>query len=150
MSFLSKQRIWPIGIIATLFLFVCFEIGLVVMASRTFEGPDDVHYYKMGLEYSREVERQKHQRHNGWQLEILQQVPLRCRMLDRQGHPLSGEMKVCCKRPATQTQDQTLEILHQGQDYVGSWRPDRGKWLIDFNFESEGQIYRRRLHWIMP
>lgn len=150
MSFLNSPRIWPIGIILSLSIFVIFQISLVRLASSGFEGPDDVQYYKMGLEYSREVERQHHQRINGWQLQVLQQQPLRCRMLDRQGHALDGEMKVRFKRPATQSQDQRQLASRDGQDYLVTWQPKPGQWLVDFDFQSGGQIFRRQLRWTMP
>jgi nitrogen fixation protein FixH len=150
LSFLNSPRIWPAAIILSLSLFVLFQISLVRMASAGFEGPDEVQYYKMGLEYSRELERQKHQRLNGWRLEVLEQQPLRCRILDRQGHALEGELSVRFKRPATQTQDQKGVATRQGEDFLVHWQPRTGQWIVDLDFQSKGQCFKRQLRWTMP
>lgn len=144
------MKVWPAAIVTSLGLFITVQIGLVRLAAQGFEGPDDVNYYKMGLEYSRELERQKVQRSTGWRLEVLQRVPLQCRMLDRSGQPLEGHLRVAFKRPATRSQDQKLEPASSQGLYQAAWQPVAGPWLVDFEFEREGQIFRNRQRWTMP
>lgn len=144
------MRRWPIAIVLSLALFISVQIGLIRIATSGFEGPDDVNYYKMGLEYSRELERQKVQRRNGWRLEVLQRAPLQCRMLDRLGQPLEGHLEVVFKRPATRSQDQKLQPTRSQGLYQVAWRTDSGPWLVDFQFDREGQIFRSRQRWTMP
>ncbi|MBX3172353.1 MAG: FixH family protein [Candidatus Eremiobacteraeota bacterium] len=144
------MKVWPAAIVISLGLFVSVQIGLVRLAARGFEGPDDVNYYKMGLEYSRELERQQVQRRNGWRLEVLRRSPLQCRLLDRQGQPLLGRLEVAFKRPATRRQDQRLEADLRGGLYEARWQPVSGPWLVDFQFEREGQVFRSRQRWTMP
>jgi len=142
-------KVWPAAIVTSLTLFITVQIGLVRLAAHGFEGPDDVNYYKMGLEYSRELERQKVQRRNGWSLEVLQRSPLQCRILDRSGQPLEGRLRVIFKRPATRSQDQKLEPTLSGGLYQAAWRPVSGPWLADFQFERDGQVFRSRQRWTM-
>ncbi len=144
------MKVWPAAIITSLAVFVSVQIGLVRLAASGFEGPDDVNYYKMGLEYSQELERQKVQRRTGWHLEVLQRAPLQCRMLDRQGQPLEGGLEVTFKRPATRSQDQKLVASGTRGVYAGRWRPDSGPWLVDFQFDCQGQVFRARQRWTMP
>jgi len=141
---------WPAGIILSLGAFVCLQLSLVCLAAKGFEGPDDVDYYKMGLEYSREVTRQQHQHQNGWQLQVLGYSPLQCRVLDRSGQALRGILEVHCKRPATRSQDQTPILAESDGTYRADWHPARGLWLVDFQFTHEGQIFRTRRRWSMP
>lgn len=144
------MKAWPAAIVISLGLFISLQIGLVRLAMTGFEGPDDVNYYKMGLEYSRELERQKVQRRNGWRLEVLQRSPLQCRILDGQGQPLQGRLEVAFKRPATRSQDQKLEPLPRQGLYQAQWQPLAGPWLVDFQFQRDGQTFRARQRWTMP
>ncbi|MBN9420661.1 MAG: FixH family protein [Candidatus Eremiobacteraeota bacterium] len=141
------MKIWPAAVILSLSVFVSIEIGLVRLAARGFEGPDDVNYYKMGLEYSRELERQKVQRDNGWRLEVLQRAPLRCRLLSRDGSVLQGQLQVAFKRPATRSQDQRLDAGFADGVYSAEWQPAAGPWLVDFQFARDGQVFRARQRW---
>ncbi len=147
---MSYPKPWPTAIVLSLAIFVSLQLWLVRLAAHGFEGPDDVNYYKMGLEYSRELERQKVQRRNGWRLEVLQRAPLQCRVLDRQGRPLEGELEVLFKRPATRSQDQILQAAPANGAYQAQWRPVTGPWLVDFHFKSQGQDFRARQRWSMP
>ena len=144
------MKVWPAAIVISLAVFISVQIGLVRLAASGFEGPDDVNYYKMGLEYSRELERQKVQRRTGWQLEVLQRSPLQCRMLDRQGQPLAGRLEVTFKRPATRSQDQKLVASDRPGGFAGNWQPAAGPWLVDFQFVCQGQTFRARQRWVMP
>ena len=141
---------WPTAIILSLGVFVCLQLSLVRLAAKGFEGPDDVDYYKMGLEYSRELDRQHHQHQNGWQLQVLEYSPLQCQVLDRSGKPLQGKLEVRFKRPATRSQDQSLIPTESSGTYRADWRPARGVWLVDFQFTSQGQVFRTRRRWSMP
>lgn len=129
---------------------MCLQLSLVRLAAKGFEGPDDVDYYKMGLEYSRELERQQHQHQNGWQLQILEASPLQCRVLNRSGVPLQGDLEVRFKRPATRSQDQRLKLTESAGIYRSNWRPAKGLWLVDFQFTSQGQVFRTRRRWSVP
>lgn len=139
---------WPLAVILALLTFVAFQVALVILASRGFEGPDEVQYYRLGLEYSREVQRQAHQRRNGWRLHVTQKQPLRCQILDRQGRPLQGELTVCYKRPATRTQDHRFVATStSGMEYQVDWQPGPGQWVVDFEFKSSGQHFRQQQRW---
>ena len=147
---MSYPKPWPTAIVLSLAIFVSVQLSLVRLAAQGFEGPDDVNYYKMGLEYSRELERQKVQRRNGWRLEVVQKAPLQCMVLDRQGRPLEGELQVVFKRPATRSQDQSLPAPLSNGAYQAQWHPVTGPWLVDFHFKSQGQDFRARQRWNMP
>ncbi|MFN8613611.1 MAG: FixH family protein [Vulcanimicrobiota bacterium] len=147
---MSYPKPWPTAIVLALATFISIQLSLVRLAARGFEGPDDVNYYKMGLEYSKELERQKVQRRNGWHLEVLQRTPLQCRILDRVGNPLQGQLDVAFKRPATRSQDQAVQAQAQGGAYRADWKPVAGPWLVDFHFASQGQEFRSRQRWNIP
>lgn len=131
-------------------VFVVFELSLVRLASRSFEGPDERNYYKLGLEYDRELERQRHQREQGWQLEVLGQSPLRCQVLDRERRPVDGTMTVRFQRPATRSQDQTVTARRNGTGFVADWQARSGHWLVQIELVSHGQRFIRRLRWQLP
>ena len=165
---------WPTGIALALGCFVTLQVSLVVLSARGFEGPDQVRYYKMGLEYSQEVERQQRQRQNGWQLDIEPRAealpsalmtppsgkmsdivcapgqPLRCRVLDAQGNPLSGSLKVYFKRPATLTLDHWGQVKGTPSGFEVEWQPQSGWWLAEFELESQGQRFVVKRRWWWP
>lgn len=144
----TRWEPWPLAIMLALGCFVAFQIALVTMASRGFEGPDEVQYYKMGLEYNRELQRQAHQKRNGWRLQVMQQQPLRCQIVDRQGRPLQGELTVCYKRPATRTQDHRFVATSDAHhEYQVDWKPGAGQWVVDFDFKASGQHFRQQQRW---
>ncbi|MBS2034221.1 FixH family protein [bacterium] len=147
---MSYPKPWPTAIVVSLTIFITVQLSLVRLAAKGFEGPDDVNYYKMGLEYSKELERQKVQRRNGWHLEVLRHNPLECRILDRDGRPLEdGKLDVTFKRPATRIQDQAQQATWQNGAFQAQWKPAPGPWLVDFHFLCRGQEFRSRQRWSM-
>lgn len=142
--------VWSRAIALVLAGFVAFELALVRLASSSFEGPDEQNYYKLGLEYNRELERQQRQRDQGWQLLVRSQNPLRCQVLDRQRQPLTGTLTVRFKRPATRSQDQTVVARPNGHEFVANWQARPGQWLVLVELDSQGQRFTQQLRWTMP
>jgi len=135
---------WPWGLGLCFAGFISLQIGLVRLASAGFEGPDQVHYYRMGLEHSKELQRQKAQRELGWKLEVAFPESLesgdhrwQTRMLDRQGKPVAGSLILRFKRPATKTQDFQVDANPQAGQLVSEFKLAPGWWVIEFEFQSE-------------
>jgi nitrogen fixation protein FixH len=143
---------WPTGIGLSLGCFVALQISLVVFSARGFEGPDHVRYYKMGLEYSQEVERQQRQRESGWQLLVgaTPSQPLFVRLVDAKGKPLQGRLKVFFKRPATLTLDHYAEVKAEKDGYLVNWKPQPGWWNVEFEFTCRGQRFVDKKRWWWP
>jgi len=123
--------------------FVCLQIMLVRFAVTSFEGPDQVDYYRMGLEHSKEIRLRDEQRKLGWTLTTrLRSGQLHCQILDAQGVPIQGNLKVHLKRPATKTQDRILEGKATGDGWILVWQPSeqdqQGAWNFDFDLEAQG------------
>lgn len=143
----NEKSYWPHAIAGLLFAFACVQFTLVRIATTGFEGPDQVQYYKMGLEFSKEVQRQKAQRELGWSL--TQEVSgreIHVQLRDRQGRPLQGRLTVCFKRPATKTQDFEAAARPVADGYVLPF-PGEGRWICAYRFECGGQTWlgERRL-----
>lgn len=107
---------WPFAIMVSFVVFVAANIALVVYLSRGFEGPDDMQYYRNGLEYGQVVRQQKRQRELGWTLDSrLQGGVLEVSLADASGQPLRGaEVGLKVGRPATQREDVRKALQEAG------------------------------------
>lgn len=137
---------WPWGLGLCFAAFITFQISLVRMASNGFEGPDQVQYYRMGLEHSKELERQKVQRRLGWKLEkpfpeqlTPQRHSWRTRMLAPGGADLNGTLTLRFKRPATKTQDFQVESQSVDGWLYCQFELQPGWWVVELEFLSGGQ-----------
>ncbi|GMU54658.1 MAG: hypothetical protein AMXMBFR33_38040 [Candidatus Xenobia bacterium] len=124
----------PRLIAGILISFVLVQISFVTMASRSFEGPDQPGYYKMGLEHDRLMRPQRqgwHVQHNLPQrLQAGQSFHLEARAVDANQQPVQGNLTVRVGRPATRSQDRQLTL-------PADWQPAPGWW--DVVFELDGQ-----------
>ena len=137
---------WPWGLGLCFAAFITLQISLVRLASNGFEGPDQVQYYRLGLEHSKELERQKVQRELGWHLETAlpdeidpQPQVWRTRMLSRQGALQSGKLTLRFKRPATKTQDFQVEARDEDGWLSSEFQLAPGWWVVELEFHSQGQ-----------
>ena len=142
MSSLSRfTPSWSQAPFLVLGVFVAVQFTMVRLATKGFEGPDQVHYYKMGLEYSKDVQRQTVQRHLGWELRKQGQ---RLRFVDRNGQPLTGELTLVDRRPATRTQDRTRQLAVGSEGCLAPELPGSGQWVRSYTFRAQGQEWRTR------
>ena len=125
---------WPWLVAGVLIAFVAVEIGLVTLAGRNFEGPDDPTYYKMGLAYDQQMAH----RREGWRVEgllpehLMPGVPVRlqARVVDGSGQDVAGRLGAHNGRPATKTQDQQVAL-------PGTWTPGPGWWNIAYELDGQ-------------
>lgn len=151
MYFPQSRNPWPWAIALTFVLFISAQMLMIRLAVRDFEGPDSVQYYKMGLEYSQEIKRQKLQRELGWQLKSNLNPPVRPganwawqgRMLDKQGQVLQGELWISFKRPATKAHDQKVQALWDGTHFNATWNAEPGPWVVEYEFTTERLVWKR-------
>ena len=47
---------WPWGLVAAFTVFFAVQFWMIAFVSRGFEGPDDMQYYRHGLEYGKVVQ----------------------------------------------------------------------------------------------
>lgn len=140
---------WPWIVSGSLMVFVCLQLLMVRFAVTSFEGPDEVDYYRMGLEHSKEIRLRDEQRKLGWTLTTrLKSDQLYCQVLDAQGVPVQGNLKVHLKRPATKTQDLTLEGKPTQDGWILDWQPSekdrQGSWNFHFDLETQGHRWLHR------
>ena len=134
---------WSHGLILGFLTFICIEMALVHVATSNFDGPDDPNYYKMGMEYSQEVDRRKAQHELGWTLRCQADGQTMLAIAqDPSGHPVDGKLVVFAKRPATKRFDSELKTHFDGVDYRADWKPERGVWDLDFDLEARGQHFK--------
>lgn len=154
----SKFNPWPWGLAATLAAFCLIQFSLVALASSGFEGLDDVEYYRHGVEYGKEIDRQARQQDLGWTIsENLRQAsapsqkfPLRIALLDGDQKPLMhANVSIKIGRPATVRDDKTYKLAEVGpgiyaSDVVlgpGSWKcnlvAEKGENVVKVEFRRE-------------
>jgi nitrogen fixation protein FixH len=144
-----KQNPWPYGLAAALGLFVAVQMAFVRIATRGFEGPDNVQYYRMGIQYSEEVRRQQLQRELGWHLESsVEPGRFRARMLDASGKPLDGKMTVKFRRPVTKKNDQQLLTTVKDGYHHADWQSSPGQWVIEVQFEQGRLVWKGERRWM--
>jgi nitrogen fixation protein FixH len=152
----KKFEVWPVGLFLSFLVFFVIQGIMVYQAGHGFEGPDDVKYYKMGLEYSKEIQRQKVQRDLGWtvetdlskmpQLQSNAQAQVECK--DRQGNPIEGELEARFSRPVTTKDDLFQSVkLTDGKAKLNLPSQD-GVWDMTVWVRSNGNEHheKRRFH----
>ncbi len=142
----KKFNPWPLGLTLALGLFMAVQITVVSLAASTFEGLDDVEYYRHGIEYGQEIARQKMQKSLEWRIEFNlhqgipsdQPYPLRVRLQNKDGKPITGaDAKLKMGRPATVAQDQLLEMTEVGPGiHEVTVTPQAGAWRFDLTVEK--------------
>jgi nitrogen fixation protein FixH len=143
---------WPIGLTAVLVCFCIIQFTLVTVAASGFEGLDDVEYYRHGVEYGKEIDRQERQMDLGWtiahnldQAEVPQeQFPIRIALLDFDHKPvMHAKVKLKIGRPATLRDDSSYELKEVGPGvYSGNVNLGFGKWKVDLEAEKGDNIVK--------
>ncbi len=137
----TKFNPWPYGLAATLIAFCVIQFSLVATASSSFEGLDDVEYYRHGIEYGDEIDRQQRQRDLEWT--VAHQLTegnskLQVALLDADQKPIMhAKLKVRVGRPATLRDDQHYELKEVGPGiYATPVELGAGKWKFDLEAEK--------------
>lgn len=144
---------WPFGLSLALGLFVVIQLSVVTMASTTFEGLDDVEYYRHGVEYGKEIARQKMQSELGWKLSPkITDDALYLAITDSDGKPVQrAQVEATVGRPATITQDTDYVLSESGPGIYkvpfqlgsGHWRIQlkvtKGETLVKAEFRQSGK-----------
>lgn len=136
---------WPLGLLTTLVLFITFQLGVVTMASTTFEGLDDVEYYRHGVEYGKEIARQRHQKELGWTLSPKWvDDTLYLAVLDADKKPVQrAQVSATIGRPATPREDQSLSLTSVGPGIYSTSLPQRaGHWLVKLRVEKKEHLVK--------
>ena len=148
----SKFNPWPLGLVLSLLAFCMVEIGLVTIATTSFEGLEDVEYYRHGIEYGQEIERQEKQASLEWTIDHnldeveapLDQFPMRIALLDSDNKPINHvKLKVTVGRTATMRADKVYEFKQVGPGVYAadvSFKP--GKWRLALVAEKGDNIVK--------
>lgn len=141
----KKFNPWPFGLTAVLIAFCIVQFSMVAVASSGFEGLDDVEYYRHGIEYGKEMDRQQRQRDLHWTIDhnlaqataTKEAFPLRIALLDHDLKPIMhAKVKVKLGRPATLKDDAFYQLKEVGPGiYAGDVNIGLGNWKI--NLEAE-------------
>lgn len=148
----KKFNPWPFGLAAVLIAFCVIQFSLVAVASSGFEGLDDVEYYRHGVEYGKEIDRQERQRDLGWTIAHnlhqtngpSEKFPLRVALLDSDQKPLMHvKMRVKIGRTATIKEDQLYEFKEVGPGiYSTDVALGLGNWKFDLEAEKGDDIVK--------
>mgnify|MGYP000026398588 CR=1 FL=1 len=143
---------WPVGLATVLVCFCVIQFSLVAVASSGFEGLDDVEYYRHGVEYGEEIDRQERQRDLGWTIAHnleqanapQEQFPLRIALLDSDQKPvMHAKVKLKIGRPATLRDDAGYELKEVGPGvYASDVNLGFGKWKLDLEAEKGENIVK--------
>ncbi len=146
MSEEKKFNPWPWGLAGTLLAFCLIQFSLVTLASRQFQGLDDVEYYRHGVEYGKEMERQERQQDLGWTMsENLNQAtspndrfPFRLALLDADQKPIMhAKARVRIGRPASLREDISYPLKEVGPGiYASDVSLGAGNWKFDIEVEK--------------
>ena len=124
---------WPLGLTLALTLFVIVQLSVVTLATTSFEGLDDVEYYRHGVEYGQEIARQKMQSELGWKLspKVADQT-LYLAITDADGKPVTrAQVEATVGRPATITEDSQFALKEVGPGiYQAPLHLGHGHWRI--------------------
>lgn len=151
---MKKLQVWPVALCAVFVLFFCAQAVLITLASSSFEGPDDVHYYRHGLEYDRQMRQARRQVERGWTLSsnLPSSLPagrghaLRVELRDAEGRPLEGaRVEVELRRPATRSEDVALVLRGEGPAYVGTVTAAPGAWDVRLTARLRGETHVERV-----
>ncbi len=144
---------WPFGLTLALSLFVVLQLSVVTLAATTFEGLDDVEYYRHGVEYGQEIARQKMQSELGWKLSPqVSDEKLYLAITDADGKPVTrAKVEATVGRPATITEDSQHILKEIGPGIYqtplalsqGHWRirleVQKGQTLLKAEFREMGE-----------
>lgn len=143
---------WPTGLFVSLLTFVVVQLSVVTMATTSFEGLDDVEYYRHGVEYGQEIARQRMQKELGWKLDPQwSREQLHLAIVDADGKPVTrAKVQAVAGRPATLKDDQALTLEEFGPGLYrapltlspGEWRIrleiSKGAHLVKAEFRQRG------------
>ncbi len=149
----ARWNPWPLGLSLALGLFVTVQLSVVTLATTTFEGLDDVEYYRHGVEYGQEIARQKMQSELGWKLSPkVTDETLYLAITDADGKPVTrAKVSATVGRPATITQDSDHTLTETGPGIYqaplhlssGHWRirleVSKGETLVKAEFRQAGK-----------
>lgn len=148
----KKFNPWPYGLAATLITFCVIQFSLVALASSGFQGLDDVEYYRHGVEYGKEIDRQERQRDLGWTIDHNlamaqapnEQFPLRIALLDYDKKPvMHAKVKLKIGRPATLKDDRSYELKEVGPGiYASDVNLGFGNWKLDLEADKGKDIVK--------
>ncbi len=143
---------WPYGLAAALIAFCVIQFSLVATAHSNFEGLVDVEYYRHGVEYGKEIDRQEKQRSLEWTVaHNLEQArlpndkfPLRVALLDSDTKPIMhAKLRVTVGRTATNREDRVYELKEVGPGvYAGEVGLGLGNWRMGFEAEKGENIVK--------
>jgi nitrogen fixation protein FixH len=143
---------WPASIVAAFIVFVSFEVGVIAHIAPGFEGPDDEHYYKHGLEYSEQIRQTRRQQALGYHLgfalpaEVPAAYRLRVSLADAQGVPIHGaHLQASLGRPATRRDDCTRTLEPCGDGVYGvALGAAPGVWDVKLTVRVGGDVVVER------
>lgn len=124
---------WPFGLFLSLALFVVVQLSVVTLATTSFEGLDDVEYYRHGVEYGKEIARQKMQKELGWKLSpIVKDDKVYLALQDADGKPVQrAQVTATAGRPATLKEDVDVSLKEVGPGiYEAPLRLQPGAWRL--------------------
>ncbi|MBM3462859.1 MAG: hypothetical protein FJX76_12220 [Armatimonadetes bacterium] len=149
---MKKMQPWPLGIAVLFVLFVTFQIGLIATVSHGFEGPDDVQYYRNGLEFSRQVAQQRRQESLGWRVEtnVGAVVPAHFALVvtarDARGGTLpDARVSVEVGRPATRRDDARYGLKPVGEHFSVPLTLAPGAWELKLTVRAAGETWMRKI-----
>lgn len=142
---------WPWAIAGLFVVFFAVQFFLIWKVSKGFEGPDDMQYYRHGLEYGQVVRQQARQRELGWKLTTNlpprgglrsgAPFPLQLSLRNAAGMPLPGarvDLKV--GRPATRREDRRMGLAEASAGVYGtSVEVGPGTWDFQFTVRHGGE-----------
>lgn len=145
---------WPTGLFITLATFVVVQLSVVTLATTSFEGLDDVEYYRHGVEYGQEIARQKMQKELGWKLDPkVKDGKIYLAIVDADGKPVTrAKVEATVGRPATVKDDSLLALSETGPGIYqaplslasGAWRirleVNKGDTLLKAEFRQSGEL----------
>lgn len=141
----EKFNPWPYGLAVVLIAFCVIQLSLVTLASRNFQGLEDVEYYRHGVEYGKEIERQEKQQDLEWTvahnleqaLKPTDRFPLRIALLDSDEKPIMhAKLRIKVGRTATKEEDLVYELKEVGPGiYACKIRLGLGNWKV--NIEAD-------------
>ena len=147
----EKKRFnpWPTGLVMVMVFFCSVQFYVVSLASTTFEGLDDVEYYRHGIEYGKEIERQEKQKDLGWTVaprlvEVEEKKQLQIALADADGKPVVGaDVEVKMGRPATVRDDTMLEMKMIGPGiYASDIEAASGHWKFDLTAQKRKNVIK--------
>lgn len=140
---------WPWALVAVFTVFFAVQFWMISFVSRGFEGPDDMQYYRHGLEYGKVVQQQKRQRELGWSLRTNlptevpagQPYPLELTLADEGGAALAGaRVDLKAGRPATTREDVRSSLAEAAPGrYSTAVMLAEGVWDLSFTVRHGGE-----------